>query len=73
MLPKLMLTTVFDVSVSNSKEKSLFCFLDSAFSNFVSVEDKKKIDGLMLEEQSFVKYQGKRTALLNRKGCKSLE
>lgn len=37
VVPKLTLTTVFDVSVSTGKEKSLFCFPDSAISNFVSV------------------------------------
>lgn len=68
MLPKLMLTTVFDVSVSNSKEKSLFCFLDSAFSNFVSVEDKKKIDRLMLQEKRFCKISGKKNSTFKQEG-----
>lgn len=49
VLPKLTLTTVFDVSVSTGKEKSLFCFLGSAISNFVSVEDKMGSDSVTLQ------------------------
>lgn len=49
MLPKLMLTTVFDVSVSTGKEKSLLCFPGSAISNFVSVEDMMGSDSVTLQ------------------------
>lgn len=49
VLPKLTLTTVFDVSVSTGKEKSLFCFLGSAISNFVSEEDKMGSDSVTLQ------------------------
>lgn len=52
VLPKLTLTTVFDVSVSTGKEKSLFCFLGSAISNFVSVEDEMGSDSVTLQGRS---------------------
>lgn len=62
MLPKLTLTTVFDVSISNTKNnknnKSLFCLLDSAFPNFVLVEDKMRIYRLMLQDKSLYKISG---------------
>lgn len=62
MLPKLMLTTVFDVSVSTGKEKSLFCFLDSAISNFASVEDKMRSDRLILQEKGLDKILGEKNS-----------
>lgn len=49
VLPKLTLTTVFDVSVSTGKEKSLLCFLGSAISNLASVEDKMGSDSVTLQ------------------------
>lgn len=60
VLPKLTLTTAFDVSVSTSKEKLLFCFLDSAISDFVSVEDKMRSYRLTLQEKSLDKILGKK-------------
>lgn len=67
VLSKLMVTTAFDVSVSTSKEKSLFCFPDSKTSNFVSVEGKMRSDRLICRKRVWVKYYKKRTALLNKK------
>jgi len=63
VLPKLTLTTVFDVSISNGKNnnnnnKSLFCLLDSAFSNFMLVEDKMRIYRLILQDKSLYKISG---------------
>lgn len=52
VLPKLTLTTVFDVSVSTGKEKSLFCFLGSAISSFMSVEDKMGSYSVTLQGKS---------------------
>lgn len=62
VLPKLMLTTAFDVSVSTSKEKLLFCFLGSAISDFVSVEDKMRSYKLILQEKSLDKISGKKNS-----------
>lgn len=52
-LPKLTLTTVFDVSVSNC-----LCFLHSATSTFLSVEDKMRSDRLILQKKSLDKILG---------------
>lgn len=62
VLPKLTLTTVFDVSVSIGKEKSLFRFPDSATSNFRSVEDKMSSDRLTLQERSLDKILEKKNS-----------
>lgn len=62
MLPKLTLTTVFDVSISNTKNnknnKSLFCLLDFAFSDSVLVEDKMRIYRLVLQDKCLYKISG---------------
>ena len=69
VLSKLTLTTVFHVSVSTGKEKSLFCFLDSVISNFVSVEDKMR-DGLILQQKSLDKILGKKNSPFKQEGLR---
>lgn len=63
VLPKLTLTTVFDVSVSIGKEKkSLFRFPGSAISNFRLVEDKMSSDRLTLQGKSLDKLLGEKNS-----------